>query len=148
MTVLLLGLLGRKLPRMRWLVPKLRLEAFCDTGLETGRDRLKMRSVALCGPKVRKSPSNFTDPTDRRNVWLFRDCSISSILNQKRRLKAVLDFLDGIEKFGISLTTFLELGAQWDKVLSIGWVGPLGLVPSSLMTLFSGLFKGHISCFF
>ena len=31
-----------------------------DTGLEIGRGKLKMRSVALGGPEIRKSRINFT----------------------------------------------------------------------------------------
>ena len=44
------------------------------TGLKTGRGKLKMRSVG--SPKVCKSRSNFTDPTDGRNVWFCRNCSV------------------------------------------------------------------------
>ena len=119
---------------MRCLVPTLKLGIVPDTGHKTGRLKLKMRCVALGGPKVRKSRSNLTDPTDGRNVWLYMDCSASLFLNQ-RRLKAVLDVLDGMKKSGISKTGCLEFGAQWDKVLSIGLVW---LVTSLLMTLFSG----------
>ena len=52
-----------------------------------------MISVALGGSKIRKSRSNFSDPTEGSNVKL----SIAPIPNKKRRLKAVLDMLDGID---------------------------------------------------
>ena len=71
------------------------------------------------------------------------------------RLQAFLDVLDGIEKNGISLTRCLELGTQWDKVLSSGLVGPLvaddfvqrpgdgdlGLLKEHISDLFDGLGK-------
>ena len=69
--------------------------------------------------------------------------------NQKRRL-TVLDVLDCIEKNCISLTRCLELGAQWDKVVSIGLVGPL--VADDFVQWPRdgdlGLFKEHISSLF
>ena len=63
-----------------------------------------MKSVALGGPKVRESRFGFSDPTDGGDVWPCRDCSIAPILNHKRRLKSVLDVLDGIDGDGISLS--------------------------------------------
>ena len=60
-----------------------------------------MKSVALGGPKVRESRFGFSDPTDGGDVWPCRDCSIAPIFNHKRRLKSVLDVLDGIDGDGV-----------------------------------------------
>ena len=115
--------------------------AYTETGgvgLKTGRVGRKMRSVALGGPKVRKSCSNFTDPTDGRNVRFFRDCSVSPILNQRRRKKAVLDVHDCIGKRMVFLLPGLwSLGLTGTKSSPKVW-----FVSSSLMILFSGTEMG------
>ena len=46
-----------------------------DNGLKVGSGKLKMKSVALGGPKHRKSRSKFSGPTDGGNVWLYSDVS-------------------------------------------------------------------------
>ena len=74
-------------------------------------------------PKVRKSRSNFTDPTDGGHVWFYRDCSIAPVLNKKRRLNAVLDVLDSIDMSGNSLTKCLELGSDGiERSPMVWWV--------------------------
>ena len=83
------------------------------------------------GSKVHKSRSNFSGPTDGSNVGLYRDYSTARILNQRRRLTAMLDMLDGIDRDGISLSGCLEHGAPWKKVLSNCLARPM--VPGDLV---------------
>ena len=72
-----------------------------DTDSKVGRWKFKVRFVAWRGSKVHKSLSNYSDPTDGGNDCLSRDCSIAPILNQRRRLKAVLGVFDGITRDGV-----------------------------------------------
>ena len=42
----------------------------------------------------------------------------------RRRLKAVMELLDAMIRYGVSLSRSLELSAQWDRVLIIGPLFP------------------------
>ena len=42
------------------------------------------------------------------------------LLDLRRRLKAVMELVDAIIRYGVSLSRSIELSAQWDKILSIG----------------------------
>ena len=114
-----------------------------ESGLETVKGKSKMRSVALGGPKVRKSRSNFTDPIDGGNVRLYRDCYSALVLNEKRRLKAVLDMLD------IFVGMVFHLLSAWSKEINfspmVWWVLWYLATLSSDPVGHLGLFKVHIT---
>ena len=88
-------------------------------GLVLGRRSASSRVVRLGGHKVRKARGNAAD------VFVYRDSSIAPILDMRRRLEAVMDVLDAMIRYGISLSRSVELTAQWDRILAIG---PLYLV--------------------
>ena len=52
--------------------------------------------------------------------FLYRDSSIASLLDLRRRLLAVMGVLDAMIRSGISLARSVELTAQWDKILAVG----------------------------
>ena len=54
------------------------------------------------------------------------DCSDAYGLDLWRRFKAVMDVLDAMIRDGISLARSVELTAQWDEILWVGPVNPLG----------------------
>ena len=56
---------------------------------------------------------------------MYRDSSIAPLLDLRRRLKAVMELVDALIRYGVSLSRSVELSAQWDRILSIG---PLFLV--------------------
>ena len=90
-----------------------------------GRGLARFRRVRLGGYKVRKVRCNAVDVHDAADVFLYRDSSISPLLDMRRRFKAVVDVLDAMIRHGISLARSVELTAQWDKILA---AGPLFLV--------------------
>ena len=61
------------------------------------------------------------------DVFLYRDSSIAPLLRLRRRLKAVMDLVDAMIRFGVSLSRSVELSVQWDKILSIGPLFPVTL---------------------
>ena len=77
-----------------------------------------MVSVALAGPKVHKSRSNYSDPTDGGNVWLYGDCSVAPILQ-------FLVFLMVLPEMEFLFLDVLSLGAQSIRVLFDGFVCPV-----------------------
>ena len=79
-----------------------------------------MRSAALEAPRsANHVPSSLIPQLS--NVWL------APILSQRRSLNAVLDVLGGFDRDGISLSRYLELGVQWNKVGTKGLAGPMVL---------------------
>ena len=106
-------------------------------GIEVGLESLNMRAVASGGVKLSKSRSSFTDPTDGESLWLHRDVW-SSVLDQRKRLKAVLNVLHGFARSGCSLSRSIGFGTVWEKVLSVGAVG------SKLLTTWYGLFHDDV----
>ena len=96
-----------------------------DRGLVMGRGSFLVRTVRLCGPKVRKARRNFADPQEGSDVFMFHDASIALVLDLRRRFEAVVDVLHAMILDGITLARSLELTAQWDRILRIGPVHPL-----------------------
>ena len=71
----------------------------------------------LGGHKVRKVRCNAVDVHDAADVFLYRDSSISPLLDM---FKAVIDVLNAMIRHGISLAQSVELTAQWHRILAIG----------------------------
>ena len=72
-------------------------------GLVLGRGRASFRVVKLCGHKIRKARGYAADAHDAADVFLYRDSSIAPLLDMRRRFKAVMDVLDAMIRYGISL---------------------------------------------
>ena len=98
-----------------------------DRGLVLGRESASFRVVRLGGHKVRKARGNAADAHDAADVFLYRDSSISPLLDMRRRFKAVMDVLDAMIRYGISLSRSVELTAQWGKILALGPLHPVTL---------------------
>ena len=96
-------------------------------GLVLGRGLARFRRVRLGGYKVRKVRCNAVDVHDAADVFLYRDSSISPLLDMRRRFKDVIDVLDAMIRHGISLAQSVELTAQWDRTLVIGPLFPVTL---------------------
>ena len=58
------------------------------------------------------------------------------MLDMRRRFKAVMDVLDGMIRYGVSLSRSVELTAQWDRILA---AGPLYLVALDDLSALRGL---------
>ena len=69
---------------------------------------------------MRKVRDNASDVVDGAGVFLYRDSSIAPLLDVRRRLKAVMDVLNSMIRFGISFARSVELTTQWDKILAVG----------------------------
>ena len=96
-------------------------------GLVLGRGSASFRVVRLGGGKVRKARGNVADAHDAADVFLYRDSSIAPLLDMRRRFKAVMDVLDAMSRYGISLSRSVELTAQWDRILALGPMYPVTL---------------------
>ena len=96
-------------------------------GLVLGRGLARFRRVRLGGYKVRKVRCDAVDVHDAADVFLYRDSSIAPLLDMRRRFKAVIDVLDAMLRYGISLARSVELTAQWDRILAIGPLYPVTL---------------------
>ena len=96
-------------------------------GLVLGRGSASFRVVRLCGHKVRKARGCAVDAHDAADVFLYRDSSIAPLLDMRRRFKAVMEVLDVMIRYGISLSRSVELSAQWDRILAIGPSYPVTL---------------------
>ena len=59
--------------------------------------------------------------------FLYRDSSIAPLLDLRRRLKAVMELVDAMIRYGVSLSRSIELSAQWDRILGIGPLFPVTL---------------------
>ena len=68
-----------------------------------GRGRASFRVVKLGGHKVQKARGYAADAHDAADVFLYRDSAIAPLLDMRRRFKAVMDVLDAMIRFGISL---------------------------------------------
>ena len=71
--------------------------------------------VRLGGHKVRKARGNAADALDAADVFENRDSSVAPLLDMRRRFKAVMDVLDAMIRYGVSLW----FGA-WASVIFIG----------------------------
>ena len=89
-------------------------------GLVLGRGCASFRIVKLGGHKIRKARGYAADAHDAADVFLYRDSSIAPLLDLRRRLKAVMELVDAMVRYGVSLSRSIELSAQWDRILSIG----------------------------
>ena len=89
-------------------------------GLVLGRGCASFRVVRLGGHKVRKVRGNVSDVVDVPGVFLYRDFSIAPLLDMRRRLKAVMDVLSAMIRYGVSLARSVEPTTQWDKILAVG----------------------------
>ena len=94
-------------------------------GLVLGRGFARFPRVRLGGYKVRKVRCNAVDVRDAADVFLYRDSSISPLIDMKRKFKAVMDVLNAMIRNGISLARSVELTAQWDRILAIGSLYPV-----------------------
>ena len=96
-------------------------------GLILGRGTALLRSVQLGGPRVRRARANAAE-----DVFLYRDCSLAPLLSMRRRIKAVMDLLDSMIRYGVSLSRSVELTAQRDRILALGPMHPVTLDDLSL----------------
>ena len=70
-----------------------------------GRGTARMRTVRLGGPRVRRARRNAADVHDgeggeRRDVFMYCDSSVASLLDLRRRFKAVMEVLDVMVRDG------------------------------------------------
>ena len=86
---------------------------------------IRMRTVRLGGPVVRSVRRSAADSGEVDDVSLYRDSSAAPVLDLRRKLKAILDLLDAIIRYGASLIRAVELSHLWDCVVRLG---PLGSV--------------------
>ena len=91
-------------------------------GLVLGRGSASFRVVRLGGHKVRGYAADAHDAAD---VFLYRDSSIAPFLDMRRRIKAVMEILEAMIRYGISLSRSVELTAQWDRILAVGPLYPV-----------------------
>ena len=89
-------------------------------GLVLGRSAALLRMVQLGGPWVRRARANAADALDAADLFLYRDFSLAPLLDMRRRFKAVMDLLDAMIRYGVSLSRSVELTAQWDQILALG----------------------------
>ena len=54
---------------------------------------------------------------------LYRDSSAAPVLDLRRNLKAILDLLDSIIRFGASFARDVQLVHLWDSVVRLGSLG-------------------------
>ena len=66
------------------------------------------------------------------DIFLYRDFSIAPLLDLRRRFEAVMDLLDAMIRYGVSLSRSVELTTQWDLILAFGPIYPVTLDDLSL----------------
>ena len=88
-------------------------------GLILGRGAALLRLVQLGGPRVRRARANAADALDAAEKFLYRDFSLAPLLDMRRQLKAVMELLDAMIRYGVSLSRSVELAAQWDQILAL-----------------------------
>ena len=96
-------------------------------GLVLGRGAALFRWVQLGGPWVCRARANAADALDAADVFLYRDLSVAPLLDMRRRFKVVMDLLDAMIRYGVSLSRSVELTAQWDQILALGPMYPVTL---------------------
>ena len=89
-------------------------------GLVLGKGSALLRVVKLGGHRVRKARANDADALDAADVFLYYDSSVAPLLDMRRRFKAVMDVLDAMILYGVSLSRSVELTVQWDRILVAG----------------------------
>ena len=111
-----------------------------------GRGAALFRRVQLGGHWVRRARANAADALDAAHVFLYRDFSIAPLLDMRRRFMAVMDILDAMIRYGVSLSRSVELTAQWDLILALGLVYPVTLDDLSAgCNLGIGVFSGVVA---
>ena len=88
-------------------------------GLVLGRSSAVFRFVRLGGHPVRKARGNIADVHDAVDIFLYRDASVASLLDVRRRFKAVMDVFGAMIRSGISLSRSVELTSQWCRILAL-----------------------------
>ena len=96
-------------------------------GLVLGRGSASFRVVRLGGHKMRKARGSAVDADDAADIFLYRDSSIAYLLDMRRRFQAVMEILDAMIRYGVSLSRSIELSAQWDRILAVGLLYPVTL---------------------
>ena len=94
-------------------------------GLVLGRGMARMRTVRLGGPMVRSVKRSAVGDGEVDDVSLYRDSSAAPVLDWRRNLKAILDLLDSIIRFGASLARDVQLVHLWDSVVQMGSLGSI-----------------------
>ena len=94
-------------------------------GLVLGRGAALFRRVQLGGHWVRRAGANAADALDAADIFLYRDFSIALLLDMRRRFKAVMDLLDAMIRYGVSLSRSVELTAQWNLIIALGAMYPV-----------------------
>ena len=89
-----------------------------------GRGTAQIRHVPVGGPVVGRLRSDLGSG-DGQAVHLFKDASVSRVIVLWRRLGCVPSVLDGISGYGLTLSRDLELGVQWDAIVTAGLCGSL-----------------------
>ena len=92
-------------------------------GLVLGRGVARMRTVRLGGPLVRSVKRSAVGDGEFDDVSLYRDSSAAPVLDLRRNLKAILDLLDSVIRFGASLARDVQLLHLWDSVVRLGSLG-------------------------
>ena len=92
-------------------------------GLVLGRGVARMRTVRLGGPMVRSVKRIAVGDGDFDDVSLYRDSSAAPVLDLRRNLKAILDLLDSVIRYGASLARDVQLVHLWDSVVRLGSLG-------------------------
>ena len=100
---------------------------FPSRGLVLGRGAALFRRVQLGGYWVRRARADAADALDAADVFLYRDFSNAPLLDMRRRFQAVMDILDAMIRYGVSLSRSVELTAQWDQIFASGPVYPVTL---------------------
>ena len=93
------------------------------SGLVLGRGVIRVRTVRLGGPIVRSVRRSSACDGDVDDVSLYRDSSAAPVLDLRRNLRAILDLLDSIIKWGASLARDVQLLHLWDSVVRLGSLG-------------------------
>ena len=89
-------------------------------GSVLGRENALFRVVRLGGHKVRKARGKAADAVDAADVFLYCDSSIAPLLHMRRRFRAVMNVLDAMIQYGVSLSWSVELTVQWNRILALG----------------------------
>ena len=112
------------------------VRAFLDAagslpGVRLGRGSAQFRMVAVGGPVVGKFPPDISGSDDGQSIHFYKDASLSGVIVQMRRLRCVLDVLDGIARHDPSRTRIWSLvhsGMLWLSLVHVvHFVGPIWL---------------------
>ena len=122
---LLLGVFGRFLLKFRWFVPLSVLVALLRSLVSGLVAALLSSDMSLSVVLWLVSFALVLGLGMLRLFIFLKDASVSRVIVLRRRLGCVQSVLDGIFRNGLTLSRDLELGAQWDAIVSAGPCGPL-----------------------